>query len=162
MNFCFLKSHATFSNFRNAISVCDFVILCFCVCQGEGRGGWCWANLSKLMGVWGGSGRPADEIYIRENSRKFGRLGNIKDPGIFPSRLYTVQFESIILLNIQWNFFLSTLPTSLTLQRERVPKENIDIDQQKKSVFNIKLVFFMFQKLQNLGFWGKMGVPQKP
>ena len=78
-----------------------FVILCFCVCQGEGRGGWCWANLSKLMGVWNASGSPPDEIYIRKNSQKFGRPGNIKDPGIFPSRLYTVQFESIILLNIQ-------------------------------------------------------------
>ena len=64
-----------------------------------------------------GLATEGDEIYIRKNSQKFGSPANIKDPGIFPSRLYTVQFESIILLNIQGNFFLSTLPTSVTLQR---------------------------------------------
>ena len=77
-------------------------------------------KFEQLMGVWGLWGWlrlvEPDEIYIRNYSRKFGRPArNIKDPGIFPSRLYTVQFESIILLNIQWNFFLNTLPTSVTL-----------------------------------------------
>ena len=76
----------------------DFFVSIFLCTTGKG---WCWANLSKLMGVWNASGSPPDEIYIRKNSQKFGRPGNIKDPGIFPSRLYTVQFESIILLNIQ-------------------------------------------------------------
>ena len=77
-------------------------------------------KFEQLMGVLGCGGWlrlvEPDEIYIRNYSRKFGRPArNIKDPGIFPSRLYTVQFESIILLNIQWNFFLNTLPTSVTL-----------------------------------------------
>ena len=66
-------------------------------------------KFEQLMGVWGCGGCGGwlrlvepDEIYIRNYSRKFGRPArNIKDPGIFPSRLYTVQFESIILLNIQ-------------------------------------------------------------
>ena len=60
-------------------------------------------QLMGVLGCWGWLRLvEPDEIYIRNYSRKFGRPArNIKDPGIFPSRLYTVQFESIILLNIQ-------------------------------------------------------------
>ena len=108
------------------------MFLCFCIsllylcvsflffCMRAARRGEVVGKFEQLMGVWGLWGWlrlvEPDEIYIRNYSRKFGRPArNIKDPGIFPSRLYTVQFESIILLNIQWNFFLNTLPTSVTL-----------------------------------------------
>ena len=117
-------------NFNRAkcACLCIFVFLCciyailFCIfasSQERRGGGQIWAANGSvgLWGLWGWLRLvEPDEIYIRNYSRKFGRPArNIKDPGIFPSRLYTVQFESIILLNIQWNFFLNTLPTSVTL-----------------------------------------------
>ena len=96
-----------------------FLFCIFASSQERRGGGQIWAANGSvgLWGLWGWLRLvEPDEIYIRNYSRKFGRPArNIKDPGIFPSRLYTVQFESIILLNIQWNFFLNTLPTSVTL-----------------------------------------------
>ena len=82
-----------------------FMRFFFVVSRGARRGEVV-GKFERLMGVLGCGGWlrlvEPDEIYIRNYSRKFGRPArNIKDPGIFPSRLYTVQFESIILLNIQ-------------------------------------------------------------
>ena len=107
---------------HDSVFLCFFVVSMrfFFVFLRAARRGKVVGKFEQLMGVWGLWGWlrlvEPDEIYIRNYSRKFGRPArNIKDPGIFPSRLYTVQFESIILLNIQWNFFLNTLPTSVTL-----------------------------------------------
>ena len=93
---------------HDSVFLCFFVVSMrfFFVFLRAARRGKVVGKFEQLMGVWGLWGWlrlvEPDEIYIRNYSRKFGRPArNIKDPGIFPSRLYTVQFESIILLNIQ-------------------------------------------------------------
>ena len=96
-----LKVHISVFLYFFVVSMRFFFVFSRAARRGEVVG-----KFEQLMGVWGLWGWlrlvEPDEIYIRNYSRKFGRPArNIKDPGIFPSRLYTVQFESIILLNIQ-------------------------------------------------------------